>query len=98
MLTGKGRRPNLGTGGIPEHLVAALGSLLLREHRDFHTIQMLEAAVRQYLVASDTPGNPDILVAATRYLAAHAPSTRAQDQTYRTALRLHHGERIFEGS
>jgi hypothetical protein len=36
-----------------------------------------------------------ILVAATRYLAAHAPTVRAQGQTYRIARRLQRGERLF---
>ena len=30
------------------------------------------------------------------YLAAHAPTVRAQEQTYQIARRLHRGERIFE--
>jgi hypothetical protein len=37
------------------------------------------------------------LIAAARYLAAHAPTARAQGQTYSIALRLHRGERIYEG-
>jgi len=37
------------------------------------------------------------LIAAARYLAAHAPTRRTQDQLFRTAERLHRGERLFEG-
>ncbi|MCH6552046.1 MAG: hypothetical protein IH804_08540, partial [Planctomycetes bacterium] len=37
-----------------------------------------------------------VLIAAARYLAAHAPTVRAQEQTYQIARRLNRGERIFE--
>jgi hypothetical protein len=37
-----------------------------------------------------------VLVAAARYLAAHAPTVRAQGQTYQIAHRLQRGERLFE--
>ena len=36
------------------------------------------------------------LLAAARYLAAHAPTARSQRQTYEIARRLHRGERIYE--
>lgn len=82
----------LGTGGDPERLVAVLGACLLREDRNFHTIQCVEAAVRQHELLGD--GLP--LIAAARYLAAHAPTARAQRQTFEIARRLHRGERIYE--
>jgi hypothetical protein len=44
-------------------------------------------------------GRPEanhVLIAAARYLAAHAPTPRAQNQTYQLALRLHRGEALFE--
>jgi hypothetical protein len=82
----------------PEAAIAMLGRLLLREDRDFHTIQSLEAAVRQHqLLAGAQPASGEVLVAATRYLAAHAPTMRAQGQTFNIAQRLAHGERLFEG-
>ena len=84
--------------GDPEILLALLGQLLLREDRDFHTVQCVEAAFRQYDMFD---GNPvvqtHLLVAAIRYLAAHSPTVRAQGQTYRIASRLHRGEELFEG-
>lgn len=86
----------LHAGGDPERLIALLGTLLLREDRDFHTIQMIEAAARQFGPRRGTLAGSHILVAAARYLAAHAPTMRAQGQTYRIALRLHRGERLFE--
>jgi nitrite reductase/ring-hydroxylating ferredoxin subunit len=86
----------LGAGGVPDRLVAALGACLLREDRNFHTIQCVEAGVRQHLLlrGSDEAGLP--LLAAARYLAAHASTARSQRQTYEIARRLHRGERIYE--
>ena len=82
----------LGAGGDPQRLIAALGACLLREDRNFHTIQCVEAAVRQHELTGD--GLP--LLAAARYLAAHAPTARSQRQTYEIARRLHRGERVYE--
>ncbi|HLW47353.1 MAG TPA: Rieske (2Fe-2S) protein [bacterium] len=77
-------------------LLAALGHLLVREDRNFHTIQMVEAAVRQHAGLTGTAAGTHVLVAAVRYLAAHAPTVRAQGQTFEIARRLHRGERLFE--
>jgi len=38
-----------------------------------------------------------ILIGVTRNLAAHCPTRRAGQQTATIALRLHRGERIYEG-
>src|SRR5579884_3659601 len=84
------------SGGDPRELVAALGAALVRENRNFHTIQCLEAAVRQHalLAGSDDASLP--LVAAAGYLAAHAATTRSQRQTFEIARRLHRGETLYE--
>jgi len=81
--------------GAPDRLLAELGRLLLREDRDFHTIQAVEAAFRVYEPLRGTPDGVSVLVAATRYLAAHAPTVRAQGQTYQIAYRLHRGDNLF---
>jgi nitrite reductase/ring-hydroxylating ferredoxin subunit len=86
----------LASGGPPERLLAVLGKVLLREDRDFHTIQMVEASFRQYGALRGTAAGGHVLVAAARYLAAHAPTVRAQGQTYQIAHRLARGERLFE--
>jgi hypothetical protein len=78
-------------------LLAALGGLLLREDRDFHTIQCVEAAFRQYETLRGSEPGTYTLVAAARYLAAHAPTVRAEGQTYTIARRMHRGEKLFEG-
>jgi nitrite reductase/ring-hydroxylating ferredoxin subunit len=86
----------LGASGEPARLVAALGSALVREDRNFHTIQCVEAAVRQHELLSSTDDAALPLLAAARYLAAHATTTRAQGQTFEIARRLHRGERLYE--
>jgi hypothetical protein len=82
-------------GGRPDRLLARLGRLMLREDRDFHTIQTVEAAISQYGRLQGAAAT-HMLVAAARYLAAHSPTVRAQGQTYEIAQRLHRGEHIFE--
>jgi hypothetical protein len=86
----------LGAGGDPDRLIAALGACLLREDRNFHTIQCVEAGVRQHELLKGTGEENLPLIAAARYLAAHAPTARSQRQTYEIARRLHRGERIYE--
>lgn len=90
----------LNSDGDPDRLLATLGRALLREARDFHTIQMVEAAVCQYEELREVPTVADaathVLVAAARYLAAHAPTMRSQGQTFEIAQRLSRGERLFE--
>jgi nitrite reductase/ring-hydroxylating ferredoxin subunit len=82
--------------GRPDRLLAVMGRLLLREDRDFHTIQTVETAINQYKVLHGTEAGTHALIAAARYLAAHSPTVRAQGQTYEIAQRLHRGERLFE--
>jgi nitrite reductase/ring-hydroxylating ferredoxin subunit len=82
-------------GGDAGRLVAALVGALVREDRNFHTIQCVEAAARQHdLLAGDEAVLP--LLAAARYLAAHATTTRSQRQTFEIARRLQRGERLYE--
>lgn len=88
----------LDSGGDPDRLLAVMGRLLLREDRDFHTVQVVEAAVRQHTWLKGRSAGTHVLVAAARYLAAHAPTVRAQGQTYQVAQRLYRGERLFEES
>ncbi|MFW6097541.1 MAG: Rieske (2Fe-2S) protein, partial [Chloroflexota bacterium] len=83
--------------GNPAPLLATLGKLLLREDRDFHTIQTVEAAFRQFGHWGHTEAGINTLIAAARYLAAHSPTVRSQGQTYDIAYRLHRGDRIYEG-
>jgi hypothetical protein len=79
-------------------LLALLGRLLLREDGEFHSYQMLEAGMRLYGLLKDT--RPEearhALIGTARYLAAHAPTSRAMLQTARTAMRLARGEALWE--
>ncbi len=86
----------LNNDGDPDLLLATLGKLLLREDRDFHTIQTVEAAFQEYALLRGTKAGVYVLVAAARYLAAHAPTMRAEGQTYQIAYRLSSGERLYE--
>jgi nitrite reductase/ring-hydroxylating ferredoxin subunit len=96
----------LAGGGDPTRIVAALGAALIRENRNFHTIQCVEAAVRQHqLLAGVSGSEPQALrtanaglplIAAARYLAAHATTTRSQRQTFEIARRLNRGENLYE--
>ena len=84
------------SGGDAATFEAAIGHALLREDRNFHTIQNVEAAFRQYARLSGTEAGAHLLIGTVRYLAAHSPTMRAQGQTYQIALKLHRGDRVFE--
>ena len=88
----------LRSGGSPEALMATMGHLLLREDRNFHTIQCIEASFNQYTLLREKAPElaSHVLIAAARYLAAHAPTMRSQMQTYTIARRLSRGETLFE--
>jgi nitrite reductase/ring-hydroxylating ferredoxin subunit len=86
----------LAAGGNPGRLIAALGAALVRENRNFHTIQCVEATARQHELLAGTSDATLPLLAAARYLAAHATTTRSQRQTFEIARRLHRGEKLYE--
>lgn len=81
----------LSLGHPREALLARLGHILLREDAEFHSFQMLEAAFQQADELDEARARI-ALVAAARYLAAHAPTARARRQTANLALRLHRGD------
>ncbi|MBA2469721.1 MAG: Rieske 2Fe-2S domain-containing protein [Chloroflexia bacterium] len=88
----------LALGHDPNPLIAALGHLLLREDGEFHSYQMFEAGVALHReLAPVAPERANrVLVAVARYLAGHAPTSRAMLQTARTARRLARGEDLFD--
>ncbi len=88
----------LAGGGNPDRLLATIGRLLVREDRDFHTIQTVEAAFAQHKLLAGRHEAGHVLIAAARYLAAHSPTVRAQGQTWEIAERLHRGERLHDGA
>jgi nitrite reductase/ring-hydroxylating ferredoxin subunit len=83
-------------GGDTDRLLAVMGSLLLKEDRNFHTIQAVEAALNQHALLRGTTAGAHVLIAAARYLAAHSPTMRSQGQTYDIAQRLSRGEILYE--
>ncbi|MBA2939588.1 Rieske 2Fe-2S domain-containing protein [Paenibacillus sp. CGMCC 1.16610] len=88
--------------GDPAELLNTLGHALLREDAEFHTFQMYEASVAEYKHWQSVTGSfadkakETMLLACTRYLAAHAPTARELPHTAKIAWRLHKGERLFE--
>ncbi|CAG7651842.1 hypothetical protein PAESOLCIP111_06403 [Paenibacillus solanacearum] len=92
----------LRSGGEPEPLFNVLGHALLREDAEFHSFQMYEAAVAEYDRWASESGPfaekacETLILAVTRYLAAHAPTSRETPHTAKIAWRLHRGEKLFE--
>ncbi|WP_199620000.1 Rieske (2Fe-2S) protein [Paenibacillus alkalitolerans] len=92
----------LHNGGSPESLFNVLGHALLREDAEFHSFQMYEAALTEYdrWAAESGPfaerAKETLILAVTRYLAAHAPTSRETPHTAKIAWRLHRGEKLFE--
>jgi len=88
----------LSDGGDPTELIAALGHALLVEDAGFHWFQIYEASVRQYQAWPE--GSEEgrlILVAFTRFLAAHTPTRRELSRVVDIARRLRRGDELFAG-
>jgi nitrite reductase/ring-hydroxylating ferredoxin subunit len=89
-------------GGEKSALFNTLGQALLREDADFHSFQMYEAAITEHDHWEKEEGSlaelaqETMILAMTRYLAAHAPTSREIPHTARIAMRLHRGEKLFE--
>ena len=82
-------------GAAPEGIIATLGHSMLREESGFHMFQIVDAAIKQYEERRSTDEGRIVLVALSRFLAAHAPTSRAVQQTFNIALRLHRGEALY---
>ena len=85
-------------GGDPARLKRTLGQGLLREDAGFHTNQNLGAAIRRFDALDDPTERRLALIAGARYLAAHTPTRRENEQTFSIATRLHRGERLHEST
>lgn len=85
-------------GGDPAALKRTLGTGLLREDANFHTLQNVEAAFAQFDLADCDGDRRTALAATARYMAAHFPTRREAEQTYTIADRLHRGESIHEST
>lgn len=83
--------------GFPvKDLVNTLTLATVREDLDFHSLQVLDAAVQQCAGWDDQQVVENIMVGVTRNLAAHCPTRRAGQQTARIAAKLQRGEAIYE--
>ena len=71
--------------GDPNALVAALGRAMLAEDAGFHSFQIVDAGLSQYQTRRGTESGRHVLIGMARYLAAHAPTSRAVGQTYQIA-------------
>ena len=87
---------HLGLGHSPQALIATLAHAVLREDAGFLAYQMLEAGVRQFTGWGNTSEGRHILIAVTRYLAAHSPTERAALQTADIARRLMRGGELHQ--
>ena len=80
--------------GQQREVARALGTAVLREDAGFHSFQIYEAALRLVDRFDGRPEADDVLIGASRFLTAHAPTVRSMGQTYETAARLHRGEAL----
>jgi nitrite reductase/ring-hydroxylating ferredoxin subunit len=83
-------------GGDPDALKRTMAEGLLREDANFHTLQSVEAGFTQFDRARDDHERRLALTAPARYMAAHFPTRREDEQTFTIAERLFHGENIYE--
>ena len=86
----------LRTGGPPERLIDTLAYATVREDLDFHSLQVLEAAVAQGRTWGAGPEREHLMVGVARNLAAHCPTRRAGLSTALIARRLHRGQALYE--
>lgn len=86
----------LRTGGSPERLIDTLAYATVREDLDFHSLQVLEAAVAQGRTWGGGPEREHLMVGVARNLAAHCPTRRAGLSTALIARRLHRGQALYE--
>ena len=86
----------LAGGGSPGDLMAAMGSMMLREDSDFHSFQIVDAAFQQFQERKGAESGKHVMVGLARFLAAHSPTPRSEGQTYQIALRLHRGEEMHQ--
>ncbi|WP_202080636.1 Rieske (2Fe-2S) protein [Caldalkalibacillus salinus] len=92
----------LARGGDKEALFNTMAHAFLREDAEFHTFQMYEAAIAEHDHWSEEQtdlakrAQDTMIIATTRYIAAHAPTSREVPHTARIAMRLHRGEKLFE--
>lgn len=87
----------LASGGDASDVVAELCRALYREDAGFHWHQAVDAGARQHQAwPVGSPESELVLVGVTRWLVAHTPTLRQNDQVVTIARRLQRGEPVFE--
>ena len=79
----------------PDSVLAVLSHAMLREDSTFHHFQIVDAAIKQYELRRGSDSARHVLVAMSRFLAAHYPTPRSVNQTFNIAVRLNRGDEIF---
>jgi nitrite reductase/ring-hydroxylating ferredoxin subunit len=79
-----------------DQLVDILTLATVREDIDFHTLQVLEAAVKLSKEIDDPEQIESVFVGVARQLAAICPTPRASHQRANVASRLERGDKIYE--
>ena len=79
----------------PDGVLAILAHAMLREDSTFHHFQIVDAAIKQYELRRGSDSARHVLVAMSRFLAAHYPTPRSVNQTFNIAVRLQRGDEIF---
>lgn len=85
----------VGSGATNSAIVSSLARCVLREDAEFHTYQMLEATsniLKNEKITADAQRL--MLIAAARYIGAHSPTDRADQQVFDIALRLERGQSL----
>ena len=85
----------LASGAGRDGVLATLGHAMLREDSGFHSFQIVDAGFAQSAERRETESGRRVLVAMTRYLASHSPTSRAVGQTFNIAVRLNRGEELY---
>ena len=84
--------------GIPSGAVLArFAHVVLREDAGFHQLQQVEVAWRRLQRWGEGSATQEALLAGSRFCAAHFPTERAQEQTFKIARRLHRGDVLHVG-
>jgi len=86
----------ISSGHPVTELIDCLVLATVREDLDFHSLQVLDAAVSQARAWKDDSIVENIFVGVVRNLAAHCPTRRAGQQTAKIAAKLQRGESIYE--
>ena len=64
----------LAGNGAPEELLATMGWIMLPEDADFHSSQIVGAALEQFESRKGTESGRHVMIGVSRFLSAHSPT------------------------